>query len=515
VGVIAVGYLLYGIGRLRDVLGGADRRPAPPPALTKPAPPRRLIVAASVGALLVAVSTGAGLIWSADGRGSGARAAQDWAAAVDEVGAARELWRTTQGAAPNAQPARDHWVTDTHIVRRLPGRVVAHDLNTGDVAWEVPLPGDASDDCPSSQQQSGNRVALLRGPGGDASTCDEVTVLDIGAGKEVFTADLPPIDGKPVTVSDVPVVFGEFVLVSSPTGGHLVNAATGRHVPVADEGQCREDAYAAFADLLLARVNCRERPGSDPILTGLRAYNGELDKLWTWQAPEEGAKKPLAIRNVLSAEPLVVDVYRKSTDTVETLRVNRETNESVTLLSRQFTLRDGNSYLSPCDERGIAHCQQVRIADGKLILTTVPEQMNPDSPGAYPGMESTEFRNELVALDLETGREAWRTGMVDGRALHLVPTTDGSVVAYQSANANDVHGLLLSVDAATGAPKPLLPIGTDAHEDEELSDHVRSGLFGGDNQQALWANGRFIIFRTLYYTSNTGQAEMVAFGLPR
>jgi hypothetical protein len=406
-------------------------------------------------------------------------------------------------------------VTDTHLVRRLPGRVAAYDLNTGEVAWEVPLPGEASDDCPSSRQQSGNRVALLRMTGGEESNCGTVTVIDIVTGREVSTTALPAIDREEVTTGDVPVVFGEFVLVGSRTGGHLLNVDTGRHVPVADEGRCREDAYAVVDDVLLARVSCRERPGSDVALSGLRAYDADLNELWQWQAPEEGAGKPMEIRNVLAAEPLVVEVYRKSTDTVETLRVNRETNESVTLLTRHRSLRDGNPYLDPCDERGIAHCQQARIADGKLILTTVPEQINPDTPGAYPGMESTEFRNELVALDLDTGKEAWRTGKVDGRAMHLVPTTDGSVVAYQSANPNDVRGLLLSVEAATGAVSPLLPLGAESHEDDELRDHVGSGLFGADNQQAAWTGGHFVIFRTLYYTSNTGEAEMVAFGPPQ
>jgi hypothetical protein len=104
--------------------------------------------------------------------------------------------------------------------------------------------------------------------------------------------------------------------------------------------------------------------------------------------------------------------------------------------------------------------------------------------------------------------------MVDGRATHLVPTTDGSIAAYQSANPNDVPGLLLSVDPATGAVTPLLPIGAEAHEDEELLDHVRSGLFGADNQQAVWTGERFVIFRTLFYDSNSGKAEMVAFGRP-
>ncbi|OLT00923.1 hypothetical protein BJF90_06245 [Pseudonocardia sp. CNS-004] len=519
-GVIAIGYLLYGIAKLRGVLAGGNppaAQPTPPPRVGagKPGPPRRLVVAAVVGALLVAGATGVGLFLSPGGGGSGSsRAAQDWATAVDDVGAASELWRTVQASAPNAQPVRDHWVTDTHLVRRLPGRVAAYDLGTGEVAWEVPLAGEPSDRCPSSQQQSGNRVALLRMTGGDEDNCGTITVIDIGAGKEVYTTDLPHIGREGVTSTDVPVVIGEFVLVGSKAGGHLLNIDTGRHTHVSDDGRCREDAYAVFGEQVLARVTCRQRPGSDPALSGLRAYDKELEEQWTWKAPEEAAGKPLVIRNVLSADPLVVEVYRESNDTVETLRADPGSGRSVTVLSRQRSLRDGNAYLEPCDERGIAHCQQAMVVDDKLILTTVPQQMNPDAPGAYSGMTSTEFRNELVALDLGTGQEVWRTGVVDGRATHLVPTTDGSIAAYQSANPNDVPGLLLSVDPATGAVAPLLPIGAESHEDEELTDHVRSGIFGADNQQAVWTGGRLVIFRTLYYDSNSGKAEMVAFGRP-
>ncbi len=117
-----------------------------------------------------------------------------------------------------------------------------------------------------------------------------------------------------------------------------------------------------------------------------------------------------------------------------------------------------------------------------------------------------------MAVDLGTGQEAWRTGLVDGRAMHLVPATDGSVVAYQSANANDVPGMLLSVDATTGAVSPLLPIAAEAHEDDELRWHLGSGMFGGDNQQAVWADGRFVVFRMVHRAENIGEVEAVAFG---
>jgi outer membrane protein assembly factor BamB len=526
VGVIAIGYLLYGFGRLKGAFGrGAEARPTSTTGHGGPVPPpapgggkqRRLLVAAAIAVSVAVVGTVGGLLLSSGGGGrSGTPAAQDWATAADETGTGQELWRIPQGVTPGVQPARDHWITDSHLVRRLPGRVVAYDLATGEVAWELPLPGNAEDDCSSSPQRSGTRVALLRAVEGERNNCGTLTVVDIASGKEVFTTVIPTIERTEVTLTDVPAAIGDFVLVGSRAGGHLFNIDTGKHVAVAEEGQCREDAYAVVDDMLVARVSCRERPpGSDVALSGLRVYDADLDEQWSWRAPVERAGEPLEVRSVLSVEPLVVELYRAGADTIETVRVDREATEVATLVSRPRGANDQSRYLSPCDDRGIAHCAQSRIIDGKLILTTIPEQINPGTEGAYPGMESTEFRNELVAIDIGTGTEAWRTGMVHGRAMHLVPTTDGSVVTYQSANANDVPGLLLSVDEATGAVSPLLPLPEEAHEDDELRTHLGSGSFGNDNQQAVWTGERFVVFRMVHRDENVGEVETVAFGVSR
>ncbi|WP_232667114.1 outer membrane protein assembly factor BamB family protein [Pseudonocardia sp. TRM90224] len=526
VGVIAIGYLLYGVGKLKSARGRGTQPPPtripgpghrlPPPQRDSGRKPRRIVIAAAIGATIVVAGVVGGVLLSSNGGGqSGARAAQDWAAAIGATGPAQELWRLPQGAAPGVQATGDHWVTDTHLVRRLPGRVVAHDLASGQVAWELPLPGEPGDDCPSSQQRSGTRVALLRAAGAQSSDCGTLTVVDIASGQEVFTTEIPQIERTAVDTADVPVVIGDFVLVGSRAGGHLFNIDTGKHVPVADEGQCREDAYAVVGDVLVARVSCRQRPpGSDVALSGLRAYDADLREQWSWRAPLESVGKPLEVRSVLSVEPLVVELYRAGTDTIETVRVDRGSNEVAPLVSRTRGATAESRYLAACEERGIAHCAQSRVVDGKLILTTIPRQINPSSEGAYPGMTSTEFRNELVAIDVGTGAEAWRTGMVDGRAMHLVPTTDGSIVTYQSANANDVPGLLLSIDAATGATTPLLPIAVKSHEDEKLQELLRSGRFGVDNQQATWTGERFVIFRMLQRAQNRDEAETVAFGRP-
>ncbi len=96
----------------------------------------------------------------------------------------------------------------------------------------------------------------------------------------------PSAPQQPSTTTDVPVMIGDFVLVGSRAGDHLLDIDTGKNVAVAEEGRCRENAWAVFGDVLVARANCRERPpGSDVVLSGLRAYNADLDEQWSWQAP--------------------------------------------------------------------------------------------------------------------------------------------------------------------------------------------------------------------------------------
>lgn len=61
-------------------------------------------------------------------------------------------------------------------------------------------------------------------------------------------------------------------------------------------------------------------------------------------------------------------------------------------------------------------------------------------------------------------------------------------------------------------PVPLLPIDEEAHADEELVEHLRSRRLGGDNQQAVWTGGQFVIFLMVQRTETVGELDMVAFG---
>jgi outer membrane protein assembly factor BamB len=463
---------------------------------------------------LVAAAAGGYFLFFAGGEdGPDTPAARAHTAAVEELGAAEVRWRTAQGEAPTAIGAGDHWVTDQHLVRRLPGRVVAYDLRTGEEAWTFALDGPAEDRCRASQEHSQNRVALLRDiDESDDNVCGRLTVLDISAGTEVFTVDLPGTQDLPNNAA-VPVVVGELAVIDS-SPGHMFDLGSGAPVsPSADFAACEVRSLGLFGDLLLADSTCagntEDTDGWNDRIFRLRAFDANFSLVWEWDTPTVPQQDPLPVLGVLSVDPLVVEVGHLG-GTPMLMRVDPATAATVPI--SEYLPRKEGGHMGACEGRSLGACDHARIADNKVILMTVQKQINPSSPDASPGMQSTEFRNELVAYDLDSGAEAWRTGMVDGRILGLVRSADDTIAAYQPANPNGTKGVLFSVDPATGDLAPLLAIGPNAHEDDALFDHLIEYNFGGDNHQAVWRDGLFIVFSNTHRTASQGDADTVAFG---
>ncbi|MDQ3789472.1 MAG: PQQ-like beta-propeller repeat protein, partial [Actinomycetota bacterium] len=442
--------------------------------------------------------------------GADTPAGRDYEAGVQQLGAAEVVWRVDQGVASGAVAADDFWLTEEHLVRRLPGRVVAYDLKTGEEAWELPVGKVDDDRCPSSVEHANLRVALLVATGeGVDSACEKLVVVDIGTGEEVSTADLPPIGAEKIGGGDVPVVFGEKVVIADSAGARVLDIDDGAVLSTPDpDSACRSEKVALLGDLLLAQARCVDE-GKTSIR--LRSFDANLQPVWEWETPTGADGQPLPVLGVLSADPLVVEVGHTGHG-AQMMRVDPESGETVPISGYTGY---GGPYMSACDGWSMSVCEMAKVVGDKVILTTVPIDVNPGDPEAEPGMQASENRNELVAFDLGTGEEAWRTGIVAGRTLSLVPTDDGGVAAYQPENPNGVKAILFSVDPATGELAPLLPIGPEAHENDQLNIHLRSAAFRGDNQLAFWRDGVLVIFRAVHRDSTTGEADTVAFALPK
>jgi outer membrane protein assembly factor BamB len=441
---------------------------------------------------------------------------QAWSSGRSEAGGVGELlWETPQpnGEGDYAVQTPGLWFTENHLVKRTLGRVAAYDLETGEEAWEFPL-GDVTDECHSSEEQSGGRVALLRSSGDpDDRECATLTVLDITDGTEVFTEELPRVhDYNAPGFGDVPVVIGDIVAVSSDAGGHLLDLATGERrneVPTRDD-ECFDFRYAAFGDILLAKHVCRTA-GNDNGSSGtggsLKAFGPDLSELWEWEVPETPAGGESTLKQVVSADPLVVEVNQNGTyvlwavDPADGTTVELNTHEHGDIHGRT------SDYDDPCmiEQAGMRACPAAVVADGKVILIRQRDRVDPSDWDAMTGYRNaTEYQNQLAAVDLATGEEVWRTERREGRLLSLLGVEDGKIVAYQKATPHQVPAMVVAVDPADGTDSALLPV-TD---DEALAQWVRSGELA-----PTWHDGRLYLLNHLHSDERELGPETMVFGL--
>lgn len=480
----------------------------PPQGMVPPGPQRKSRRAPIIVAVVVVLVAAAGGLWfftrGSGGDGPDTPAAKDYEAGVKEVGAAEVAWQVKQGTAPEAMGVTDYWMTETHLVRRLPGRLVSYDVKSGDVAWELALEGPPDDNCRASREHSNNRVAVLVATDA-ADKCGKLVVVDIATGKAVTTVDFPEKEGPQPTPATIPVVAGERIVLSNEV---VLDLNTG--APAAQLGgkECELRGAGLFGELLITDSRCSVGKGrATNQVNRLRGYDAGLNLAWEWDTPEGDNGDPTPVLGVLSAEPLVLQLGSLGHET-QLVRLDPASGTATPLSDYKDDL-----FLTACNGRGLTSCPLSVVVDNKVVLMTILKQINPDNPDAAPGQQATEFRNELVAFDLDTGKKAWGTGMVHGRALSLVDDAGGQLAAYQPENPNGTKGILFAVDPATGKLKPLLPIGPKAHDTDGLNKHVRTFSLGGDNHDAIWRDGLFIMFKTVHRVSTEGEADTVAFTL--
>jgi hypothetical protein len=365
-------------------------------------------------------------------------------------------------------------------------------------------------------------VALLRRGSGDADVCAGLTVLDISTGKEVFTTEYPvpekPTRGSradetppPPARTDRAVPFGERVVVSGENVRvHDITSGAELQTPLS-AGECEIRQAGVFGDMMLADVLCDIDPSGGTEEVGrLRAFDAGFNLLWEWELPQDESKYPMPVLGVLSVDPLVIELGSLG-HKPQLMRVDPASGEAVRISDYDG---GGGAYIQACAGDGLGNCLAAELVDNKVVLMSTMKSVNPGHEDAAPGAESTDHRNELVAFDLNTGEEAWRTGIVAGRVLSLVPTAGAELVAFQAANLNGGKAIVHSVDPATGKLAPLMPIGPKAHEDDKLISFVTAFGFGAQNSRAVWRDGVLVIFSSIHRGADSGKAETVAFALP-
>lgn len=483
--------------------------PGPPQGYGPPVPPpakgnkgARWVIVAVVVAVVVAAGAGGAWFWlRAGGAGEGLAAEagtqltrtveeyfpEDWKPEGEEIAMAVGSW------------VDGRWWTDDHLVREMPGEVVAYKISDGSVAWRIPVAGNGS--CRSSREMTPEgHVAVLRGDGMGRKAvkgCHQLTLVDITAGKELWTVELDQVGGEYANSLSQPVISGGLVHVSNGKGSQTRGLADGSPSDLkAEPTGCAATDHLGVDGVLVSWLRCRS---GDEILWVLAGYDENVKPLWGWLHPEKG-RKP-ALTGVLSVDPLTVVVYNgtKGQD-IWRVEPGKGTPDAPGTHRVLLSIIAGENISLPCPtygrSTGPSVCTAVVVGDDVLYL-----QSNPNGP-------SSRFHG-IVAVDLDTGAERWHARAEGELSLSAITVDDGKLIAFQAqadlSLAKDLGhespGVVVTVDPGNGGLTALaaLPL---VERGQTLETLVERGEYGTDTIE--WHDGTLAILAPAVVVTSEG-----------
>ncbi|MFI1706784.1 outer membrane protein assembly factor BamB family protein [Streptomyces griseoruber] len=486
---------------------GAPGTPPPGPGPRGPFKGRpAMVVAAAVAALLViggvvfAVTGGGddgkkpvagasddkkgasdGPVNPGDGSGDGGTDPQDLNAGR-KAGEARVLWYKEAPDAPaDGADAPGMWITSKVAAKAAYKEVVAYGVGDGKPAWDpITFPQKI---CSVTQDRTADDkivVAYMSGVS-DRAQCNQLQQIDLATGAKGWTAKVADGQlfdsvGSGIGLS----LAGNTLVVGRSQSGVAYDARTGKKLYDIEKygDSCFPKAFAGGARLVMV-ASCAALKADEHVelqeldpATGKAKWTRKLDKGWEAE-------------RVYSLDPLVV--YSTNDDknswNISTFKADGSFRSQVGV-DEDFDPQCGWALF----DSDLTGCLGTAVDANTLYLPT-------DASGGA---------NEIVALDLSTGKEKWRVKSPTDEPMSPMTTGSGRLVAYVEPSSG-AGGRVVSIPTAGSAHTPTtllqMPAGTVDLED---------GFHDGDR---AWADGRLYLSSTQLTGEDDGKEKlMLAYG---
>ncbi|MFE7775666.1 PQQ-binding-like beta-propeller repeat protein [Streptomyces sp. NPDC057445] len=466
------------------------------PQYAPPLPPRpkkistqmQIIIAAVVAVVLI-VGTG---VWYATTDGDSgkerARGSQQQTGDENKPGGgsekvpsstkSRKLVNVPQPKVDDLAVVEGSWLTDTVYAKSDVLKVVGYDSATGGVKWTIPTPGQI---CGATRHVSGDRTAVLFEPAkrknkNDHQACSEVGVIDLAAGKMVWTGS-----AKGANSGDQKVRFQEVTLSGTTVaaggldGGAAWSLADGKSLwtPTADAQSCYDLGYGG-GELLAAVRKCGGFDAQYIVIQNLNPATG---------APLSTFKMPAGVEyaSIVSTKPLVVaadvgDTAGDGSGISDFFVVEEKTGKLKVKIAA-----DADRYAAECRSTEVESCNMAVVGNGRLYLPTEEHE----GTGEYGDT------NEIVSFDLTTGKPTTDKADAGDRYTLFPLRMDGSNILAYKTPPYDKGGQIVSIDSRTMKQTVLMENpGTEDIRDAETS-------FSADSAEIRYGNGRLFLSETL------------------
>ncbi|MEU1330294.1 PQQ-binding-like beta-propeller repeat protein [Streptomyces sp. NPDC005865] len=397
------------------------------------------------------------------------------------AGEAKVLWYKEAPKVPGSGgDAPGMWIDGDIVVKAAYKQLLAYNVKTGKIAWDaITFPEKI---CAATQSATDDKKIVVAYKEGSQSgaECNQLQVVDLKTGDKGW--------GKPVknqglfdsSLSSQLALVGDVLMVGREQSGTALRMSDGKQLYIAkrkDEGSCYPNGFAGGAKLLMALSCGASTPTQHEELQQLDPKTGKA--LWTKKFP-----KGWRIEKLYSVSPTVVYLKNEDKDrsNITVLKANSDTTRSQVVSKDKFAPECGYSFL-----------------DGELngCLGAVA-----DNSYLYLPTEAKSGANDIVAISLATGKEAWRVKSPVDEAMVPMKTEGGALIAYVKPSY-DAGGRVVSIKiSGSHKPETLLqhPQGTSK---------IESGFYSKDID---YVDGRFYI-STTNIMSTSGQAKlMLAYG---
>ncbi|MEY2226130.1 PQQ-binding-like beta-propeller repeat protein [Streptomyces sp. BF23-30] len=494
--------------------------PPAPPTLTaprsgdrgRPRRPRPVAAVGAVAALLAALlvigggayhltvrgesaeplagPTGTPSVDQGDGKGpGGGPEAYDPNAGI-RAGEARVWLRDNQAEVAGAGTSQyGPWRVGDTVVSAIPSGFTAYAVADGQEKWKLPLQTPLCG-IPPAPSANGKLVVGVKESASESSRCTHLQQIDLTTGRAGWKVPLPPENEHDSSTQFELAISGDTVVVVRSALMSGFSVTDGRKLfGTSSPNGCYPYGFAGGSRL----IAIRQCPDPKDVVARGQAMVEELDPAtgaarWSYKyAPD------WTVGRVLSVDPLVVAAHHKDKKTW-----------NLTAFAADGTVRSQSDPTFGVSGRcngfgnatGFQECYAVAADADSLYIGA-------GKPGTTLGIDVT---NQVVAVDLNTGKERWRTAeQPKGRTMWPLAVEDGKVLTYVTPGSGEA-GAVVSLAAADGASRPVLqsPAAAAGPEDVFYTHGIR----------IAWAGGRLFLLNGRVYGPEPRKASrsILSFG---
>ncbi|GHH80060.1 hypothetical protein GCM10018793_34290 [Streptomyces sulfonofaciens] len=399
-----------------------------------------------------------------------------------QAGEDKVLWYKSAPDAPGSgADAPGMWITDKVAVKAAYKQVLAYKVADGTPAYPpITLPQAI---CAASRQAGdGDKVVVAYKSGTtDSAKCNQLVEIDLNTGKKGWTKKIEEGALFDSTITIELSIVKDTLIVGRSQSGAAFRVSDGKALWTKKEehdGVCFPGGFTGGDRIIVALSCAAGQESAHERVEELDPASGKVK--WTKELP-----KGWELSRVYSTSPVVLYLTNedKKQWNISTLKAGSSATRSQVDIDESFAPECGWAIL----DRDLQGCAGTAADADTLYLPT----------------EAKSGANEIVAVNLASGKEKWRVKAPGDTSMLPMKVQGGAVIAYQEPSY-DKGGTVLSIP--TGGdhrPKALL-------QNPQGAAEIENGFF---SKAIDYVDGRFYISTTrLTGSDKTQEKLMMAFG---